>query len=542
MKLFRALVVDDEKAIRTQAETLTDPVAGIEIETAASLEDAMEVICKGFFHIAFVDLSLHKNYKDNTDGATVLRHLQDLRPSCRRILLTAYATEHREQVFHLLDPDRPRIHGALDKNDFGRNFLQALSAEAEAWLAAPVEVPERELEQLFKRLQAGDINGSISGPHRIELTRSEVDFVVSSLFGQGSRTEKLEGADLRDVHLTPLAGGKSRAVVLAALPSDGWGAPGIRCVVKIGPRDDVAEERRRYDRYVRFRVSLRRRVEILGHVEGDSLGAVCYSFAGHSPEQVTDVQALLDDGAYPEALQAVEHTIGRAEDWPFEPAPGDDLGGFFHSAYALEPSKVVKDVDRLADKLAGQLGARHEDSSLIFEGGSLQLPSESLLGAGALREPYGVSIVHGDLNARNVIVAADGRTTLIDFRHTSRGPWALDFAALHASIRLSTPVVAGITERVPKEERFEQRLWDYGWEDKDGWWPPQAKKDPPGWTQVAALLMYYAFRNLNGLTRKEYVATCLLYGVRILKTSLSDEERLRLLVWISPLCRILEKD
>jgi len=44
-------------------------------------------------------------------------------------------------------------------------------------------------------------------------------------------------------------------------------------------REDAEQELARYERYVRLRMSLGRRVELLRHVLADTLGAIAYSFA-----------------------------------------------------------------------------------------------------------------------------------------------------------------------------------------------------------------------------------------------------------------------
>lgn len=67
-----------------------------------------------------------------------------------------------------------------------------------------------------------------------------------------------------------------------------------------------------------------------------------------------------------------------------------------------------------------------------------------LLGKGGRRDgllhrlmavPVNVSLVHGDLNPRNVLCDAD-KSWLIDFQHTGAGPILSDFARLEANLRL----------------------------------------------------------------------------------------------------------
>jgi thiamine kinase-like enzyme len=542
MRSFRALVVDNDPAIRRLAEGAADPSRGIEVRTAPDLVQAEDLLASSFFNVAFVDLQLDDGPRPNVDGKTLLSELCEVRPACRRLLLTMYPEKYRGEVFALIDPERPIIDGAVDKEDFEHHFVEYLEREAISWLRAPVTVEG--LDELFARLSAKDIVGEslLDEKRRAQVTIEEVDYVLSRLFGQDLAREGVDPDDIDHIALSPLEGGKSRSVVAVGRPVTVAGGQGIPCVIKVGPRGDTLEEQRRYDRYVRFRVSLRRRVELLSAVHGDTLGAVCYSFAGQSPDELTDLQSLFDSGD-PRALVCLERLLGGADDWRPEGERGFDLAGFFSDAYQLDVRKIISEVHRFADKHDAALSGRKVKDELRFEGGKISLPSNADVGSGVLRGRFGASVVHGDLNASNVIVSSRDDVTLIDFRHTTRGPWCLDFAALQASVRLSADAVEQAAERAVQAEELERRLWAHDWSKPDGWWPKQAKREPPYWATAAARLMFLANRNLDGLTVEEHAGTTLLYALRVFRApGLSRDARLRLLIWMSALCRVLAAD
>jgi CheY-like chemotaxis protein len=541
MRTFRALVVDNDKEFRKLGEEAEDASKGILVDTAADLAAAQVLVAQNFYNVAYVDLHLETGPKHNTDGKTLLRELYDARPSCRRILVTKYPTTYREEVFGLIDPEAHIIDGALDKDDFKHLFVDYLRDEAHRWLMAPVELPA--LEEMHAAITSKKIKGTpmLSG-EPAAVTREELDYVVSRLFGQGLAGQAVDPDSTKELNLRLLEGGKSRSIVTVGMPVSYAGGHGIQCVVKIGSRQDTIEEQRRYEQYVRFRMSLHRRVELLGSAVADTIGAVCYSFAGRSPSEIEDLQGLLDRQD-PRALDVLEQLLGQAEDWQSDGQEGRDLAGFFSNAYGLNPSKIRGTVADFAEHNGARFGARKERDELLLEGVRLRLPTDADVGAGVLRGSYGASVVHGDLNASNVIVAADDGVILIDFRHTTRGPRALDFAALHASVRLSAATGADVITEAARDAGIERLLWTHDWSSTESWWPAKEPGEPPYWGSVAACLMRLAHESLGDLSTREHAVTTLLYCLRVFRVeALGREARFRLLVWMSALIEAVERE
>jgi len=543
MRTFRALVVDDDDDVLQKAVESVSDRDDVEVLTASNLEDADALVTDHFFNAAFIDLQLDKKAVKNVDGQTILNQLRTLRPACRRLLLTVHFNDYRDEMFRLLDPQDRLIDGAFDKESFGSLFADVLSEDAQDWLHAPFVIEN--LQELFTVLAERSMpsSGTLRG-RSVQATPTELDYVVSRLFGQGVAPDDgaRRGNDgLQKIHLQPLTGGKSRSIVTVGRPFDGSNGQGIHCVVKIGSRADTVEEVRRYERFVRYRVSLHRRVELLGSSLGDALGAVCYSFAGRSPDAITDLQSLMDEKD-PNVLTYLEQLLGDAEEWYAENQFGDDLAKHFFDAYDLDGRAAIETARSFSEQRAHEFGARKVGNELIFENDNkVWLPTDQTLGAGYLRGKFNERIVHGDLNASNVIVSDDGDLTLIDFRHTARGPYAIDFAALHASIRLSPPSWQGCAREAVKIETNEFRLWRQDWTQADR--RPADAPPLPYWIQVASTLMRLAFSSLNGLTKREYASTCLLYALRIFRIEKLDAEvRFRLLLWISALCRVLDAE
>jgi RNA polymerase sigma factor (sigma-70 family) len=87
----RALVVEDDRSWQViLSEILLE--CGLEVDTAASLDEAVLDLKSKPHRVAVVDLSLSPNDHNNIDGLRVLDSMRRLDPSCRAILLTGFAT------------------------------------------------------------------------------------------------------------------------------------------------------------------------------------------------------------------------------------------------------------------------------------------------------------------------------------------------------------------------------------------------------------------------------------------------------------------
>lgn len=88
---FRALIVDDDSSWQQiMSEILIDN--GFDVDTASTLDEAVESLKATSHRLAVVDLSLSASDHHNQDGLRVLDHVRRLDPNCRSVLLTGFAT------------------------------------------------------------------------------------------------------------------------------------------------------------------------------------------------------------------------------------------------------------------------------------------------------------------------------------------------------------------------------------------------------------------------------------------------------------------
>ncbi len=136
----RALVVEDEQAWQQiVSEILLD--CGLEVDVAASLDEATLLLRQTPHRLAVVDLALGEGEAANQDGLRVLEAVQRQDPGCIPILLTGYATvELAVKVLRDYGSLSCLRKASFDRAEFCDLVNRALSA-APAFAASPPEAP-----------------------------------------------------------------------------------------------------------------------------------------------------------------------------------------------------------------------------------------------------------------------------------------------------------------------------------------------------------------------------------------------------------------
>jgi hypothetical protein len=542
MNTLNVLVVENDEDVAQSAELALRELGDlVQYRVARTLDEASMLMHKAFFHVAYVDLHLDQEASaENVDGKRILAYLRSNRKSCRRVLWT-----HRLETIHeFLDPRGPLIQGLLYKADFQQALKEQVGDQARRWRRNQVEAEG-----------TGQVHAEYLGriawwlkqsPAEPEPTREEFDHLIAVLFGQRLDAEDEApagppGPAYRLV-LEPLSGGRSNSVVALCWPLRPDGAREQVCVLKFGRIAETREEQLRYVRHVRHTLSINRRVELYNYAEADTVAAVCYSFAGgggaHKAAKSVEALFRAEDDRAVRALQQLFDP--RRQEWYANRSKGADVANHFGQSYGLNAPQLIEEVRKYAQKLAGKLpGARVDRGRLVWDGQSLPLPTMSLVAK--LRAPFTCCVVHGDLNAGNVIVTEDDLVALIDYRHTGPGPAGLDFAALESSARLfKSPAQEQLTPvELLGQYKFEREVWKGQWRGTAG----TAAAPPAGWpywARVAAGIIGLARANFPEMTEREYAVTALLWALRVFKVrQLPELSRQHLFLWLAHLCSVL---
>ena len=478
-----------------------------------------------------MDVSLRGEAEADTDGVVVLKNLRAIRPSCERILLTTIQSEDRRAAIGTLAPAQgePALaQGLVDKLDDNLRARDLIGERARRWLHAPVRVGN--LGEVSQRLaERGVVGGQISPQRdRLRVTEAEVDYVLGRLFGQGDidPDRAVDLVDEVDMHL--ISEGWSRSVVAWCQPrASKSGRTGPRCVVKIGPVADAQQEVQRYRSYIRYGVSFRYRVELLDHVFGDTVGAVCYSY-GSGQSGATETLEQLLDLEEQEGIRCLERLYDPKEKYLLADVTRDnDLVLFFRREYGRDIHQLLRAVRQFVDRTES-ISPTGDGRAVTWLGHSLAIPKPEEFGAGRYTGLFGVCRARRPAR-RERADRRSGATRLIDYRNMTRGPRLLDFASLEASVRMLPSVVGRTASDLLGDVALENALWSATWSNGP-------RSFEPYWARVSLRLRELMLENFPDCGEWEFAATCpasRLAGLR--GGRVEDRHRVRLLIWISVL-------
>jgi len=393
------------------------------------------------------------------------------------------------------------------------------------------------------------------------------------------------------VRFSPIAReGLSSAVTVEAevgLGEDAAGrwVPGNRCVLKVGPRADLAEEAQRYSQFVKFGVRLPHRVELLAECSTDALGAVCYSFAGgvFGKDVVSLDELLRDHSRVGPALQTIERLFdARRKEWYAVDAGRVAVVPYFRRTYNTNFRSCHERLDRSLSKLAGrfpsvrryQPAREDSDGSVEIAGAKLVIPRISMFGGGSFVAGVQACLAHGDMHGGNVMVElglADQdngeeagtemdvlRVCLIDYRSAGPAPRCIDAAALDASMRLAdAECIAGeansngagaqslseaamelalgvAAKRAEAELAIGRQVWGIASTKRT------ERHLGAEWQAVPSLLAQRMRENFVDLPVRDYLVAGLACGMRQMGFGLDPLARVRTLAWLSAQYTLLQ--
>lgn len=251
------------------------------------------------------------------------------------------------------------------------------------------------------------------------------------------------------VNLYPLQGGFSGAKVFQV------NIHGFRpLILKLGSEDKVRSEADKYVKYVKDQIPA---VELKGQAYEEPQGALLFGFATMEGNSITFEQFLLDR----ERSNAEVATIARR-------LYTNTLGAW-HAGRAgvrqrlCEANYILTDRDweRIASAIR-ELGFdpkanRFEEVDLLNPFNSAQKLFEERRG-----QVFEIqqSIVHGDLNARNILIDANQNVFVIDFAKTSRDCLLRDYCKLEIEIKFCLTKLLGPEDLLRAIEIEKQLLLD----------------------------------------------------------------------------------
>ena len=560
---FHVLAVDDDPDMLAEIHRELRESSDVVLCLAETQEQATELLRNHYFDLAIVDIVLGPGGGQG-GGYEVLREMSERAPNATAIVASAFGVDRG--LAGLVGAPAPRIRAVVAKDE-GEEWVTELVGEAvNEWRQAVVDL--QNLQLVMELLSAAKRRRRIPNLRDADALALEIDRLCRQLFGNVTGV----GAHNVRVRLDTIERqGLSAAVTVRAevqLGRDQQGTPvqGTTCVLKLGPCDDIREEVERYESFVKYGVRLRHRVELLGHAYDQSLGAISYSFAGGVfGESLTSLDQVLtaeaDDSLFNDILDHLFAADTQNKNWYAVHGPPMNPVRFVRQSYGTKFDRCIAVTNDVADKLQNRYPGRirhkrhdqRNNGELRVEEAKLVIPKAGIWGTGPFVRVYPTCLVHGDMHGGNVMAEISNgevmRVCLIDYRSAGLGPRSLDWVALEASVRLAHALElvesadAGREEEVPEDmllttiahaaraEPAERRLLAHIW---DGAPIPEVNH---GWAGRVAEIARRARANFQDMTETDYLATALPCAFRQLGYDIGTVGRIRMLAWVSALCR-----
>lgn len=566
-RALRVLIFDDEegthKAARQQVAHLD---CQIELIPAKTAFEAREILEKRYIDFALIDLY---GADGSLAGLELLRYLSSIEHHADVALMTHLDVDVRQTgiLTAIAGSTKPRVVNFIDKRSSRSFVAEALGDRPGRLKASELKIENLEflvdvIDSRRRRYNRGTDRPLRSAPHEIAV---ELDRLCRSVFAD--RPDRARTTQVT-VSLKPLERlGLSAAVAVKAVVS--LGMEGVstssshECVLKVGPRDEIAEEASRYIEFVRFGVRLEERVELLSYATADGFGAIVYSMAGGTQGSLTSLDELFQDDVNKSA--SVITRLFTNTSWYDTTVESGVPRDYFADAYRVDlvaaseqmEQMLTKTLPRIASKLRVGSGAG-EPTKIVLPGGqSLKLPNRAFTGSGPLLQERPSCLVHGDMHGGNVMVEllaeSDndnprlGRINLIDYRQSGPGPRCIDSAALECAIRMSHTQSLRHSPDIDEQEQMKRALRCSA--DEAVLYRSLVRNGSidevpePSWSKLSATVVtstLSAFRK-DPVEPEEYLITCLLYGQRQFRYPLDRVARIRIAAWLSGLYAAFEE-
>lgn len=422
----RILVLDDEEKWRDTLAGILQK-AGFVVNTAASTNEAEELLSKSFYHLAILDISMIPGDRTDDKGMILLGRLNEINllGAMKVIVLSAYGTkeqmrkaftEHAVVDFQSKEDlfDNPSELVSRVRHTFENNIKLNLDLEVQ-WEQV------NETEQFVAGLKLYGIQLKHDSELRIRMA-AELDDLLCRLF-----------YNARSLLLKPLAPGQSGSAVLLVTPFYDYGA-GQPVIVKFGELEKIDTEYKNFKKFVQPFVGGGRSTSVNDKDRTAHLAGVVYSFMGTAGNKLDSFSAFYELADIVQLRNLLDSLVRET------------CGAWYASPGNLE-------LLNLSDEYQQTLGCTNENLEGALSRGLKSVQGKQQLYFEGLSEPRGFTnpilltaerhfsrptyrcITHGDLNDSNVLVDGAGHGWLIDFESTGKAHILRDLAELDTVVR-----------------------------------------------------------------------------------------------------------
>ena len=431
MKKGRILVVDNDVDVREIWKKRLE-VEGYLVFTAASPNEAKELMQTNRVHLAIIDLKLidHSDLND-ISGIELAKELD---PLIVKIILTGYP--NMETMKRALGP---RLDGKVlafnyIAKDGPSELLQAIKLAFDTQIKInfdlEVKLTEKRPSGTLTYLEGGKVfkylmdevrDKSVGDSQKKEVSE-ELSEVFAKLF-----------YSLDKITISPISTkrGYSGTGVVLVEPSSKEEGTVASVIVKFGKRKVIALEAENYDKYVKPFLRLRA-TEVGNPVYTKNFGGMIYSLVGTNIADIRDFRDYYNEDEklittslrylFKETCQLWYENKGKAQNLNLAELYRGQLGLFPHKKLEKALRDVFPEYDKKFTIEFPGLGESFINPVVWLK--HREFPLRSYL-----------SITHGDLNGKNILVDENSHPWLIDFFRTGPGHVLRDFVELEAEIK-----------------------------------------------------------------------------------------------------------
>jgi hypothetical protein len=290
-----------------------------------------------------------------------------------------------------------------------------------------------------------------------------------------------EASLIVDVELQQLGGGRSASYVFELIAEMGSDRRSILPVaIKLSRKSNCMEELRRYEAYVKWSWPHSMRVDLLGSAICQDWGAIAYSFA-HGQSKLRTLSDIISAGDKSLTVSCVERLFEGGRVFWQAMRKGTRYNNimerYFERHHAKRWDWFVEDEKKMREFVRKSVSSVRSDNKEWFylEQNFPAWPRflQSGPAVSASSDDRMWSIVHGDLNANNVIISTRGDVALIDFRDTGIGHCFEDAIALECAVRILWPWKLGLVDKESEKAVLDAEaaaaLSAFSGVDGDGW-------------------------------------------------------------------------
>jgi len=393
------------------------------VRVVADLASALERIRHEYFHLAVIDLRLIDEDPTDYSGMKLLKEIAalGLNDVIAKIIVTAYGTEDlaREafKVYNAHDfiPKRADFNEdeflGIVKEAFAErvkvNFDLVLTATGGITFDSLVEWMTFNGERIKEKEKKAEL-------------RKELIDLFQKLFYEANQ-----------LVIAPLSSGISGTGIVRVDPFYA-GKQGKSVVVKFGGYKEIREEAEKFDTHVRRFVRAGRNANKEAFTRTLHLGGIVYSLIGTTLDGIRDFNAYYAEESEESISNVLENLFGQTCRLWYENRSGRvlrDMGALYMEHLRLSQETLER---ALVDKAPHYLG-KHV---IKFPNLDKAFPNPVYWIKGRkLYCPIYVSVTHGDLNGKNILIDPIGQTWLIDFYRTGEGHILWDFIELETVIK-----------------------------------------------------------------------------------------------------------